>query len=94
MIPVAISLLGTKLRAGEYAVLGLVRATGHRFHPCTSLTVVAIEDLTGRGTIYAVVMVTIFFECVSSWFYGRALIRLVWQTYSENWIRKARPIQK
>jgi NhaP-type Na+/H+ or K+/H+ antiporter len=64
MLPVAISLLGTKLRAVSVLFVGWFGPRGIA-SILYVLTVVAAEDLFGRDTIYTVVMVTIFLSVLA-----------------------------
>jgi len=83
MVPVAISLLGTKLRSMSVLFIGWFGPRGIA-SILYVLTVVAAEDLVGRDTIYAVVMFTIFLSVLahgitaaplSDW-YGRRMANL------------------
>jgi NhaP-type Na+/H+ or K+/H+ antiporter len=64
MLPVAISLLGTKLRPVSVLFIGWFGPRGIA-SILYVLTVVAAEDLTGRGAIYSVVMITIFMSVLA-----------------------------
>jgi NhaP-type Na+/H+ or K+/H+ antiporter len=64
MIPVAVSLLGTKLRPVSVLFIGWFGPRGIA-SILYVLTVVAAEDLAGRDTIYTVVMVTIFMSVLA-----------------------------
>jgi NhaP-type Na+/H+ or K+/H+ antiporter len=64
MIPVAVSLLGTKLRSVSVLFIGWFGPRGIA-SILYVLTVVAAEDLAGRDTIYTVVMVTIFMSVLA-----------------------------
>jgi NhaP-type Na+/H+ or K+/H+ antiporter len=83
MIPVAISLLGTKLQPVSVLFMGWFGPRGIA-SILYVLTVVAAEDLIGRDTIYAVVMITIFMSVLahgitaaplSNW-YGKRIAEL------------------
>ena len=64
MIPVAISLLGTKLRPVSVLFMGWFGPRGIA-SILYILTVFAAEDLIGKDTIYAVVMITIFMSVLA-----------------------------
>jgi NhaP-type Na+/H+ or K+/H+ antiporter len=64
MVPVAISLLGTKLRAVSVLFIGWFGPRGIA-SILYVLTVVAAEDLGGRETIYSAVMITIFMSVLA-----------------------------
>jgi NhaP-type Na+/H+ or K+/H+ antiporter len=83
MIPVAISLLGTKLRLLSVLFMGWFGPRGIA-SILYVLTVVAAEDLAGMDTIYTVAMITIFMSVLahgvtaaplSDW-YGRRIAKL------------------
>ena len=67
MVPVAISLLGTKLRAVSVLFIGWFGPRGIA-SILYVLTVVAAEDLAGIDTIYAAAMLTIFMSVLAHGF--------------------------
>jgi NhaP-type Na+/H+ or K+/H+ antiporter len=83
MIPVAISLLGAKLRLVSVLFVGWFGPRGIA-SILYVLTVVAAEDLFGKDTIYTVVMITIFLSVLAHGFtaaplsdrYGKRIAQL------------------